>query len=127
MLLGTLGIVIAVFIGTFCKNAMIASAVAFILIFFSMFTAGLLMPFSLIRQIDAMVILNYFLPLNWPMLMMQEAWGVSSFELVGGLPSALVVASNNIWDLTPLKINAFQFGGLKILADYEVISTGAKL
>lgn len=130
LILGTMGIVVSVFIGTFCKNSMIASALAFILIFFSLFTSGLLMPFSIIRQIGAMQVLNYFLPFNWPMLMMQEAWGVMGFNLLenGMIGTDLIVVSNNVWNIMiPLKINILKFGEVGFYKDFEVISSLAKI
>ena len=128
LILGTMGIVVSVFIGTLCKNAMIASAISFIVIFFSMFTSGLLMPFSIIRQIDAMRILNYFLPFNWPMLMMQESWGISGFNLDNPLMPQIIVVSGNIWNWNAeLKSNIFQFGGTTPLLDFTMISKLAKI
>ena len=130
LILGTMGIVSSVFIGTFCKNSMIASAIAFIVIVFSLFTSGLLMPFSIIRQIDAMRALNYFLPFNWPMLMMQEAWGVMGFNLLdnGMIGNDIMVVSNNVWNvMAPLKINILKFGEVGFYKDFEVISSLAKI
>ena len=122
LILGTMGIVSSVFIGTFCKNSMIASAIAFIVIVFSLFTSGLLMPFSIIRQIEAMRALNYFLPFNWPMLMMQEAWGVANFNPLTGFS----IASNNVWNIMePLKITVPKFGEISIIK-LDAISSLAK-
>ena len=122
LILGTMGIVSSVFIGTFCKNSMIASAIAFIVIVFSLFTSGLLMPFSIIRQIEAMRALNYFLPFNWPMLMMQEAWGVANFNPLTGFS----IASNNVWNIMePLKITVPKFGEISII-ELDAISSLAK-
>ena len=122
LILGTMGIVSSIFIGTFCKNSMIASAIAFIVIIFSLFASGLLLPFWIIRRVEAIRGLNYFLPFNWPILMMQEAWGVLNFDAGSGF----IVTNNNVWNIMePLIIGVPQFGEATVLK-LEAISSLAK-
>lgn len=59
-----MAIVISVLIGLICKNTIVACAISFIIIFFSLFTSGLLFPLVFMRQVDALVVINYLFAFN---------------------------------------------------------------
>lgn len=124
ILLATISIVTSVLIGLIFKNAVVASTISFILIFFALFTSGLLFPIIFIRQVKALVIINYLFPFNWPMLMMQEAWGVVSADLQTGL---FGFVSGDIFNLsTNLVINAPKIDALGIAKDFVLFDGFSK-
>lgn len=117
-ILGLISIVISLLLGTLIKNAMVASTVAFIFIFLSLFTSGLMMPIGTLRQVLGLRILGYIIPLDWPLLMLQGAWGVN------GLPASIPTPNidirlfelyvDNVWDLSKqFMIKITQYGGTK--------------
>lgn len=96
--LWTISIIVSIIIGLNTKNSMIASAISFCIIFFSLFTSGLLMPISEVRQIKGLVWIGYIIPFDWPIITLQESWGIGSFIPNNGQPYYWI-DSDNIWNI----------------------------
>lgn len=123
IILGLISIVISLLLGMLIKNAMVASTIAFIFIFLSLFTSGLMMPIGTLRQVLGLRMLGYIIPLDWPLLMLQGAWGVNGLpspnNLVGHPPNEIIDVKlfklyvDNIWNLSkPFDIWTTQYGGV---------------
>lgn len=124
IILGVMSISISVLIGILVKNSMIASGIAFIVIFFSIFTSGLLMPITTLRQIKGLEILGYLTPLDWPILMMQGAWGVAS--LAADMKYEIIV--DNVWNLSEsFVVKVQEYGSLQPkLIDFPIMTQFTK-
>lgn len=125
LILATMAIVISVLIGLICKNTIVACAISFIIIFFSLFTSGLLFPLVFMRQVDALVVINYLFGFNWPLLMMQEAWGVVSANLISG--AFEIVNQNPFWWQDVLTINVPKVDALGVINDFVLFDQSTKL
>lgn len=124
LILATMSISSGVLIGLIFKNAIVASTISFILIFFALFTSGLLFPIGFMRQVDALVGINYVFYFNWPMLMMQESWGVVSANLATGAFDSIY---GNVFDLSQgLIVNVPKITSLGIAKDFVLFDQFAK-
>lgn len=131
LILSLISIFISILIGVYFKTSMVASAVSFILIFISLFTSGLISPFSTIRQVFGLVFIGYIVPFDWPILMLEQSWGIGSYlsQNIDGLEVPIYYfVSDNIWEiLKPFKLYALPYyGGLKII-EVEAVSSFNKI
>lgn len=128
LILGVLSIIFSIFIGLNIKNSMIASAISFCIIFFSLFTSGLLMPITQVRQINGLVIVGFIIPFDWPIIMMQEAWGVGSLVFNPEIgKSVYYLANDNIWNFySSFKVFVLTKDLQPITKEVEIVSSLAK-
>lgn len=150
LVLGAMGILCSIVIGTFVKNSMISSSIAFILIFFAIFTSGLLMPITIVRQVKGLEVFGYIIPLDWPILMMESAWGVTSavakegfdngtkmlsnelispiIETINNVNNPFEIVVDNIWNIAqPFNVRVQKYGTFPpIFLDFPIINTIAK-
>lgn len=124
LVLSTISVIVSIGIGMNIKNSMIASAISFCIIFFAIFTSGLLMPIAQVRQIDGLVWIGYIIPFDWPIIMMQEAWGVGSFVKEND-QSIFYMDTDNIWNIHNA-FNIYVLDKVGKLKEIELISKFAK-